>query len=112
MARAVQGAHTLGFNHNSMGIAVLGTYDAARPSRQAVEAVAKLTAWKLGLFGRNPAGSGTRVSLGNTKYPKGTRVTLRVISGHRDGFYTDCPGARLYDRLGGIRGLAARLQGR
>ncbi|MCC3653575.1 N-acetylmuramoyl-L-alanine amidase [Streptomyces sp. S07_1.15] len=112
VARAVQGAHTLGFNHNSMGIAVLGTYDAARPSRQAVEAVAKLTAWKLGLFGRNPAGSGTRVSLGNTKYPKGTRVTLRVISGHRDGFYTDCPGARLYDRLGGIRGLAARLQGR
>ncbi|MBQ0987206.1 peptidoglycan recognition protein [Streptomyces sp. F63] len=112
VARPVQGAHTLGFNHNSMGIAVLGTYNTARPSRQAVEAVAKLTAWKLGLFGRNPAGSGTRVSLGNTKYPKGTRVTLRVISGHRDGFYTSCPGARLYGKLGGIRSLAARLQGR
>ncbi|WP_030543991.1 peptidoglycan recognition protein [Streptomyces albus] len=112
VARPVQGAHTLGFNHNSMGIAVLGTYETAEPSRQAMEAVAKLTAWKLGLFGRNPAASSTRVSAGNTKYPKGTRVTFRVISGHRDGFYTDCPGARIYGKLGSIRGLAARLQGR
>jgi hypothetical protein len=35
-----------------------------------------------------------------------------VISGHRDGFATDCPGASLYARLGAARSGAARYQGR
>ncbi|MGW3462558.1 peptidoglycan recognition protein family protein, partial [Streptomyces olivaceoviridis] len=38
VAKAVLGAHTLGFNTNSMGIAVIGTYGAAKPSSAAVKA--------------------------------------------------------------------------
>ncbi|WP_063736110.1 peptidoglycan recognition protein [Streptomyces sp. RTd22] len=112
VTKAVLGAHTLGFNQNSMGVAVLGTYTAKKPSAKAVRAIAKLTAWKLGLFNRNPRGTTHLVSGGGNKYKKGVNVKLRVISGHRDGFATECPGQRLYSKLNSVRSTAARLQGR
>ncbi|MGW2330766.1 peptidoglycan recognition protein family protein [Streptomyces sp. NPDC001700] len=112
VTKAVLGAHTLGFNQNSMGVAVLGTYSAKKPSAKAVKAIAKLTAWKLGIFNRNPRGTTHLVSGGGNKYKKGANVKLRVISGHRDGFATECPGKRLYSKLGSVRSTAARLQGR
>ncbi|MEU4501333.1 peptidoglycan recognition protein [Streptomyces sp. NPDC024089] len=112
VTKAVLGAHTLGFNTNSMGIAVLGTFTKSNPPAAAVNAVAKLTAWKLGLFGANPRGKVTLVSGGSNKYKKGKKVKLNVISGHRDGFATECPGARLYKKLGSARTSSAKLQGR
>ncbi len=112
VSRAVLGAHTLGFNTNTMGIAVLGSYSSTNPPAAAVTAVAKLTAWKLGLFGRNPKGKVTLVSGGSNKYAKGKKVKMNVISGHRDGFATECPGARLYKKLGTARTSSAHLQGR
>ena len=54
----------------------------------------------------------TLTSGGGTKYKKGNKVVFNAISGHRDGFVTDCPGDRLYDELPGIRTEAGRLQGR
>ncbi|WP_329043152.1 N-acetylmuramoyl-L-alanine amidase [Streptomyces sp. NBC_01422] len=112
VTKAVLGAHTLGFNTNSMGIAVLGTYSSKNPPAAAVTAIAKLTAWKLGLFGRNPKGKVTLVSGGSGKYKKGAKAKLNVISGHRDGFATECPGIRLYNKLGTARTSSAKLQGR
>ncbi|MER6913063.1 peptidoglycan recognition protein [Streptomyces sp. NPDC000594] len=112
MASAVRGAHTLGFNTNSMGIAVLGSYSRSNPPKAAVTAIAKLTAWKLGLFQGNPKGKVTLVSGGSGKYAKGRKVRFNVISGHRDGFRTDCPGTRLYNRLGTARKASAGYQGR
>ncbi|MFD3517050.1 peptidoglycan recognition protein [Streptomyces sp. NPDC058657] len=112
VAKPVLGAHTLGFNTNSMGIAVLGTYTSSAPSKAAVNAVAKLAAWKLGLHGANPKGTTHLTSGGSNLYKKGRNVRLNVISGHRDGFATECPGGRLYRKLGTARSSAARLQGR
>uniref|UniRef100_A0AAU3GWT7 N-acetylmuramoyl-L-alanine amidase n=1 Tax=Streptomyces sp. NBC_01401 TaxID=2903854 RepID=A0AAU3GWT7_9ACTN len=112
VTKAVLGAHTLGFNTNTMGIAVLGTYSSTNPPAAAVTAIAKLTAWKLGLFGRNPKGKVTLVSGGSGKYKKGAKAKLNVISGHRDGFATECPGIRLYNKLGAARTSSAKLQGR
>ncbi|MEV6398736.1 peptidoglycan recognition protein [Streptomyces sp. NPDC051907] len=112
VTKAVLGAHTLGFNTNSMGIAVLGTYSSSNPPEAAVTAVAKLTAWKLGLFGVNPRGKSVLTSGGSGKYAKGKKVSLNAISGHRDGFATECPGGRLYSKLGSARKAAAKLQGR
>ena len=43
------------------------------------------------------------MSGGGNKYKKGKKVKLNVISGHRDGFATECPGARLYEKLGTAR---------
>ncbi|MFH9200154.1 N-acetylmuramoyl-L-alanine amidase [Streptomyces anulatus] len=112
VSKAVLGAHTLGFNTNTMGVAVLGTYSSTNPPAAAVTAVSKLTAWKLGLFGANPKGKVTLVSGGSGKYSKGKKVKMNVISGHRDGFATECPGARLYKKLGKARTSSAKLQGR
>ncbi|WP_031481236.1 peptidoglycan recognition protein family protein [Streptomyces bicolor] len=112
VAKPVLGAHTLGFNTNSMGIAVLGSYGSSKPSAAAVRAVARLTAWKLGLFGVNPRGKTYLKSAGGNLYRKGTNVRLNAISGHRDGFATECPGLQLYRKLGTARAAAARYQGR
>ncbi|MFE7901624.1 N-acetylmuramoyl-L-alanine amidase [Streptomyces sp. NPDC057424] len=112
VAKPVLGAHTLGFNSNSMGIAVLGSYGATKPSKSAVKAVARLTAWKLGLYRVNPKGKTHLRSAGSNLYRKGKKVRLNVISGHRDGFKTECPGRKLYGKLGSARSKAARYQGR
>ncbi|GHB61123.1 hypothetical protein GCM10010377_60090 [Streptomyces viridiviolaceus] len=112
VAKPVLGAHTLGFNSNSMGIAVLGTYSSKKPSSAAVKAIARLTAWKLGLYGMNPRGKTYLKSAGGNLYRKGKNVRLNVISGHRDGFATSCPGRKLYGKLKTARSTAAKYQGR
>ncbi|MER5752144.1 N-acetylmuramoyl-L-alanine amidase [Streptomyces sp. NPDC002088] len=112
VAKPVKGAHTLGFNGNSMGIAVIGTFGSSKPTSAAVKAIARLTAWKLGLYGANPRGKTYLTSGGGNLYRKGKKVRLNVISGHRDGFATDCPGRQLYGKLGSARKTAARYQGR
>ncbi|MET9778735.1 peptidoglycan recognition protein [Streptomyces sp. NPDC006367] len=112
VSKPVLGAHTMGFNSDSTGIAVLGTYSSKKPSSAAVKAVAKLTAWKLGLHGMNPRGKTYLKSGGGNLYRKGKNVRLNVISGHRDGFLTSCPGKQLYGKLGTARSSAAKYQGR
>ncbi|MEV8128345.1 N-acetylmuramoyl-L-alanine amidase [Streptomyces sp. NPDC085944] len=112
VSKPVLGAHTLGFNSNSTGIAVLGTYSSKKPSSAALKAIARLTAWKVGLYGMNPRGKTYLKSGGGNLYPKGRKVRLNVISGHRDGFATNCPGKRLYAKLGTARAKAAAYQGR
>ncbi|MFF2654743.1 peptidoglycan recognition protein [Streptomyces sp. NPDC058045] len=112
VAKPVLGAHTLGFNTDTTGIAVLGTFTSTAPTEAALDSVAALAAWKLGLTGADPAGKTTLVSGGGNLYPKGEKARLDVLSGHRDGFNTECPGAELYSRLGGIRADAAKRQGR
>ncbi|MFJ3586470.1 N-acetylmuramoyl-L-alanine amidase [Streptomyces sp. NPDC090127] len=112
VAKPVLGAHTLGFNTNSMGIAVLGTYSSSNPPAAVTTAIARLTAWKLGLHGGNPKGKATLVSGGGNRYKKGTKVKFNAIAGHRDGYATACPGARLYGKLGTARAASAKYQGR
>ncbi|MFF7444343.1 peptidoglycan recognition protein [Streptomyces sp. NPDC008122] len=112
VAKPVMGAHTLGFNTNSMGIAVLGTFTKSTPPAAVVTAVARLTAWKLGLHGVNPKGTSYLVSGGGNLFKKGTTVRFNSIAGHRDGFATECPGGRLYSKLGTARTSSAKFQGR
>ncbi|MEV5346574.1 peptidoglycan recognition protein [Streptomyces achromogenes] len=114
VAKAVFGAHTLGFNTDSMGVAVIGSYGTTQPPGAAVTAVARLAAWKLGLYGADPRAKTYLTSGGGSGnlYPKGKKVRLNVLSGHRDGYATECPGKRLYAKLGTVRTGAARYQGR
>ncbi|GAB2772890.1 peptidoglycan recognition protein [Streptomyces chlorus] len=112
--RPVTGAHTQGFNHRSTGIAALGTFTAGVPVPPAMErAIARLTAWKLGLSGTDPRSDVRLVSSnGGSRYAAGTTVMLPALAGHSDGFMTSCPGAALHARLPRIREMAAELQGR
>ena len=63
---------------------------------RAEHALARLLAWRLDVAHVDPLGTVTWTSGGNPKYPRGTNVTLRAISGHRDTGFTSCPGTRLY----------------
>ncbi|WP_169799244.1 N-acetylmuramoyl-L-alanine amidase [Nocardioides jensenii] len=106
--KRVRGAHTLGFNHNSVGIAVIGNYQSKNPTRYAVTAIVRLAAWKLDLDGQHATGRTWMYSKGSDKYPAGRRVALYRIDGHRDTNDTACPGARLYRLLPDIRTRAER----
>ena len=102
IARNVIGAHAQGFNTGSTGVAVLGTYETTKISAAARAALVKLLAWRLDVAHVNPLGTLTWTSGGNPKYPAGTKVSLRAISGHRDTGPTSCPGGALYSQLPGI----------
>ena len=103
MTRAVIGAHAEGFNLGSVGVAVIGDYSSATVTPAARAALVSLIAWRLDLDHVDPLSSVVRISTGNPRYPAGRAVTLHAISGHRDAYPTDCPGASLYAQLPAIR---------
>ncbi|GGR20376.1 hypothetical protein GCM10010251_40210 [Streptomyces aurantiogriseus] len=112
--RPVTGAHTQGFNHRTAGIAALGTFTAGVPvPRAMLDAIAALTAWKLGRSDIDPRAEVRLTSShSHSRYAAGATATLPALAGHNDGYMTDCPGAALTARLPEIRRTAARLQGR
>ena len=106
--RAVIGAHAMGFNVGSVGVAVIGNYSAATVTPEARVALVSLLAWRLDLAHVDPASRVVRVSTGNPRYPPGAAVTLNAISGHRDTYPTSCPGTSLYAQLPAIRTAVAK----
>ncbi|MBO0847806.1 MAG: peptidoglycan recognition protein, partial [Nocardioides sp.] len=107
--RPVIGAHAYGFNTDSAGVAVLGTFTDVAPPQAALDTVAKVAAWKLGLDGRDPSGSTTLTEgVKDGNFPYGSAVTFKAISGHRDANSTACPGALLYGKLSAIRTAATQ----
>jgi YD repeat-containing protein len=97
--RNVIGAQAQGFNTGSVGVAVIGNYQSATVSPATEHALAALLAWRLDVAHVDPLATVTWRSGGNPKYPRGTPVQLRAISGHRDTGFTSCPGTRLYAKL-------------
>ena len=107
--RNVIGAHAQGFNTGSTGVAVLGTYTTTAVPSAGTAALVRLLAWRLDVAHVDPLAVVSTVSFGSDRFPAGTTVRLRAISGHRDTGYTACPGAALYGRLGTIaKSVAAR----
>ncbi|WP_405746150.1 peptidoglycan recognition protein [Streptomyces canus] len=109
----VLGAHTYGWNRESTGIAILGNYTDAGASDAALTSVARITAWKLGQYGVDPdstvqlkAGA-TQKNLAGTSFTAGSLYTFNRVSGHRDGYATECPGTSLYAQLPTIRAWAS-----
>jgi len=92
VTQPVIGAHALGFNTETTGVALLGTFsDTAVPSAM-YSGLRALLAWKLSIHGVNP----TAVISFNGK-------TLSTISGHRDVNPTSCPGDMPYGLLPQLR---------
>jgi hypothetical protein len=113
--QAVIGAHAGGYNIESTGIVVLGSFSAATPPPAAITALTLLLAWKLALHGVPALGRvPVLVSADGapyTAFAPGSHVSLRRIAGHRDGDQTSCPGDALYARLPAIRPHVAALAG-
>ncbi len=105
--RNVIGAQAEGFNTGSFGVALLGTYSTAAPSSAARTALANLLAWRLDVAHIDPLSNITFTSGGNARFPAGTPVFLRAVSGHKDTGFTSCPGAVLYAQLGALARQAA-----
>jgi hypothetical protein len=109
--QAVIGAQAQGYNTHSTGIANIGTFTDVGQTDVALDALARLIAWKLPLHGAPVAGQVVVTSGGgaDNRYKSGTPVTLQRISGHRDGDATACPGDMLYAQLPALRERAARI---
>ena len=107
--RPVIGAHSLGFNVGSFGVAVIGDYGSTGISAAARTSLERLLAWKLDLAHVDPLSTLTWPSGGNPRFPAGVPVFLRAISGHRDTYFTECPGNALYAELPGIAHDVSRI---
>lgn len=116
VTNAVIGAHTVGFNTGSAGIALLGDYTSAHPSEAAETTIAQVAAARLGAYGFSPT-SAAQMTEGVTgrKWPINSTVTFPRISGHKDaeqtsaGYLTECPGTYLYDELPSIRARSVQM---
>ncbi|MET8980803.1 N-acetylmuramoyl-L-alanine amidase [Streptomyces sp. NPDC004539] len=111
--RPVMGAHSYGFNAETSGISILGTYTSVTPSQAALASVSRVAAWKLGQYGVSPTAT-TTLTAGSTgsnyagkKWSSGAKLTLPTLHGHRDSYNTQCPGNQLYAQLPTLRTWAA-----
>lgn len=104
VTKPVTGAHTLGFNKNTSGAAVIGTYGSASVPAKVTKALARLAKWRLDVAGHSRTGK-VRLTAGksNGKYDKGDSTTVHRVTSHRRLYPTACPGAKLYAKIGTIR---------
>ncbi len=103
----VQGAHAIYHNVDTIGIAMIGTYDVVTPPPVMTNALITMLTWKCARWGIDPHGM--------TPYNASNGVLetqLNNICGHRDTSATDCPGQLLEPMLPSLRdSVAARLTG-
>jgi flagellar hook assembly protein FlgD len=98
----VIGAHALGFNVGTVGVALIGNFTNATPTAAQQAALVRLLAWRLDVAHIDPQSTVVYTSGGNAKFRAGKVVTLRAISGHRDTGPSECPGNDAYALLPSI----------
>ena len=99
-------AATLSNNDRTIGVSLLGNYDSERLSSAARTSLDQLLAWEVSLRGINPKGT---MQLFNNKSDQ--YETMGTITGHRDTYYTACPGANMYPLIPTIRNEVSALAG-
>ncbi|MEF3272955.1 MAG: N-acetylmuramoyl-L-alanine amidase [Chloroflexus sp.] len=103
-------------NYGSMGVALIGTYNEAAPTTQALDALVALLAWKADQKRIDPLGRSFYYGCSISRYcaPFNPSAVVDHISGHRQVTpgHTTCPGNRLFDLLPHIRQrVQSRLAG-
>jgi uncharacterized protein with LGFP repeats len=108
--QAIIGAHTLAFNTNTVGVSAMGDFTTAAAPAVMMTSISQILGWKLSLYNRDPRGTDQLTSGGGTgaKWPAGTVVRFNVVSGHRDGYATGCPGDVIYQQLASVRDATAQ----
>ncbi|MDQ6778857.1 MAG: N-acetylmuramoyl-L-alanine amidase, partial [Actinomycetota bacterium] len=113
---AVVGAQAGGYNLESTGVAMIGTFSGVVPSSVALASLQRLIAWKLSLHGMPTLGQVTVVvdpaAYFYTPFMPGQHVSLPRVAGHREGCTTDCPGNAFYARLPMLRPRIHALAGK
>ncbi len=116
MDKAVVGDHALGFNRETVGVAAMGDFEVnplpADTGEAMVASIARVMAWKLAPYGRNPLTTDqltSNASGGTSRFKSGQVATVPVIAADSDLAVTTCPGRNLLARMGQIRTIAASL---
>lgn len=94
----IDGAHALGHNRSTIGIAFMGNFQSVEPSDAAIQALDNLLGW---------IGSSKNIPFNTEQFYAYKNKTLNTIVGHRDVGSTVCPGNMLYAKLPEIRQRAA-----
>ncbi|MDO5662210.1 MAG: S-layer homology domain-containing protein [Brachybacterium sp.] len=110
--RHINGAHALGFNSGTFGIAVMGNHQSVQASAEARESVMAIAAWKLLATFRTDVSETASWTVGvdGARWPRGSVRSLPRFFGHRDVNFTDCPGTSLYGQMASLRwGIQSRI---
>jgi hypothetical protein len=108
---AVMGAHALGFNTSSTGVALIGDFRTAVPPAAMLATLERVLAWKLGVHGINPNVNVQYTTTGNEKWAANTTVTVPTITYHGFTGFSECPGAQVINRMGQIRSAVSQQMG-
>jgi len=98
----IQGAHFSCMNGQTMGVCMIGNFETATPTTEAISTLESIVAWEV-------TDKDIDV-LANTYHPS-SQLNLYTVSGHKDGnpspvgcpSGTLCPGTNLYSELASIR---------
>jgi hypothetical protein len=107
LKKAIVGAHAQGFNSQTTGVAAIGTHTATAIPAAARGSLVAYLAWKLAVHGLHATGKTTLTSAGGeaSRYPRGRKVRVNRIIGHRTVGLTACPGESLYGEVPKLRRL-------
>lgn len=105
----ITGGHTTGFNAESIGVALLGTFTDLDPGQSMIDSLALLLGWKLNLHGVDPLGVTEVRSSGGDYAESDEMVLVDNISPHQANQNTACPGNATIARLNDVRQAAAEL---
>lgn len=107
----VRGSATGGNQGYSQLCCFLGDFQSLPPDAEALDSMCRLLAWLADRDGIDVAPGSTVqfASLGSNRWPAGSTVRTRTISGHRDVSLTACPGDAAYQLL--EREIPMRVQG-
>jgi hypothetical protein len=111
VARPVTPGSQAGFNPGTFSVSMMGNFQIAPPTPASLHALKRLLAWRLDVAHVPALGKDALVSQGGetTRFPAGTKVTLRTIVGHRVTGLTSCPGYHLFRLIPGIRRAVASI---
>ena len=111
ITRAVVGAHAGGFNYQSVGTSLIGSFESTAVPAATYNALVNLLAWKMAVHNANPTGqlTVTPAAFDGSRFPEGQPILLWTIVGHRDVDQTSCPGDFAYNFLPNLRADVQRV---
>ncbi len=91
-------------NDRAMGVSMLGNYESEVLSTPARKSLERIIGWAATQYGFDPSG---RMLIYNNKTAR--EEWMPTITGHRDNYFTACPGANLYPLIPSIRANVRKL---
>lgn len=97
LTRPVLGAHAQGFNHGTVGVALMGDFDVDPVPEAARASLVRVVAWLSRLHGFDPTATLPNISTGGPKsrFEEGEAFEARAVLAHREVGRTSCPGRHL-----------------